>query len=128
MNKYRLERVHIANTAILGILYDGDKILARSLENPYRQSLKDSAIPTGNYKCVKDNAGRFRFWRLLNIKGRENIELHNGNFESDTEGCILFGKEWAIMKDQLSVTSSKETMKKLQSILPDQFELEIIEA
>ena len=127
MNKYTLSRDIISNKAILGTLLDGDKILARTLENPHRNSLKDSAIPAGKYKCVKDNTGKFQYWRLLNVKGRENIELHNGNFESDTEGCILFGKEWAIMKDQLAVTSSKETMTMLQKILPSEFELEIIE-
>ena len=127
MNKYILKREIIANTAILGTLFDGDKIIARSLENPHRNSIKDSAIPTGIYRCTKDDIGIFRYWKLINVVNRSNIEIHNGNFEADTEGCILFGKSWAIMKDQLSVTDSKATMSRLKKILPDNFELEIIE-
>lgn len=127
MNKYTLKREIISNKAILGNLLDGDKIIARSLENPHRNSFKDSAIPTGKYRCTKDDTGIFRYWKLVNVTNRTNIEIHNGNFEADTEGCILFGKQWAIMKDQLSVTDSKATMSKLKKILPDNFELEIIE-
>ncbi len=127
MNKYILKRGIIANTAILGTLFDGDKVITRSLENPHRNSLKDSAIPAGKYRCTKDDTGIFRYWRLINVANRTNIEIHNGNFEADTEGCILFGKEWAIMKNQLSVTDSKATMSRLKKLLPDNFELEIIE-
>lgn len=127
MKQYILKREIIANTAILGTLLDGNKILARSLENPHRLTNKDSAIRAGKYKCVKDDVGQFKFWRLLNVVGRENIELHNGNYEKDTEGCILFGKEWAIMNNQLAVTSSVLTMQLLKKIMPDEFELNIIE-
>lgn len=127
MNKFILKREIIANTAILGTLYDGDKILARSLENPYRESSKDSAIPTGKYRCTKDDTGIHRYWKLLNVPGRSNIESHPGNFEADTEGCIIYGKSWSIMKNQLSVTDSVATFVRLKKILPDNYELEIIE-
>lgn len=128
MEKFKVKRVIIANTAILGKFLDNaDRLLAVSLENPHRKVSKDAAIPCGNYQCEKDDTGKFQFYKVLNVPGRSNIEIHQGNFEADTEGCILLGESWAIMKGQLAITNSVKTLAKLKLILPEKFLLEILE-
>lgn len=129
MLRHKLIRVIVANQAILGIWKEPAGLeICRTLENPFRKTTKDSAIPAGIYKCVKDNTGKFQFYKVLNVPNRSNIEIHQGNYESDTEGCILVGESWAIMNNKLSVTKSVATIEKLKNILPKEFELEIIDA
>lgn len=125
MKKFLVKREIVSNKAILGILLDETKELARSLENPYRNTKKDSAIPLGIYKCKRDYTGKFQYWKVLDVPGRENIEIHPGNTEKDTEGCILLGEKWDIMNNELAIINSKATLEKLKSILPEEFELEI---
>lgn len=126
MQKIKLKRIIIANTAILGKAFDeSGKEIARTLENPHRDTAKDSAIPCGSYQCEKDNTGKFQFYKVLNVPGRQNIEIHQGNYERDTEGCILFGDSWAIMNEELAVTNSVKTIEKLKKVLPEKFILEI---
>lgn len=127
--EYTLNRIIIANTAILGILRDENKFeLCRTLENPYRATTKDSAIPCGVYECQKDNTGKFQFYKVLNVPNRSNIEIHQGNYESDTEGCILVGETWSIVNNKLAITKSVATINKLKTILPEKFTLKIIES
>lgn len=129
MPNYTIERHIISNKAILGIWKDEKGFeLCRTLENPIRQTIKDSAIPCGTYECVKDNTGKFQFYKVLNVPNRSNIEIHQGNYESDTEGCILIGATWAIMNNKLAVTSSNATLQKLKKVLPPKFMLSITNA
>lgn len=126
--KHKIKRIIKSNQAILGIWTSPTGTeLCRTLENPYRETLKDSAIPCGTYECVRDNTGKFQFYKVLNVVGRSNIEIHQGNYESDTEGCILVGAAWAIMNNKLAVTSSNTTIAKLKKVLPEKFLLEISE-
>jgi hypothetical protein len=126
LERHKLERVIISNQAILGIWKAPTGLeLCRTLENPFRTVIKDSAIPNGVYTCVKDDTGKFKFYKVLNVPNRKNIEIHQGNYEDDTEGCILVGEAWAIMNNQLAVTRSNSAIERLKSILPEKFELEI---
>jgi len=131
--KYTLKRKIYATTAILGVLYDEyNKEVARSLENPWINNKTGiSCIPEGAYKVVRDNSGKFQFFKILNAPNRDFIEIHQGNWAQNTKGCILLGKEWCFMKPprknevELSVNYSNRTIEELDEILPDEFELTI---
>jgi hypothetical protein len=126
LEKHTLKRIIISNKAILGIWIDSEgKEICRTLENPIRETTKDSAIPIGTYECEKDNHGKFQFYKVLNVPNRTAIEIHQGNYEKDTEGCILVGTSWAIMNNELAVTSSVKKMNEMKKILPERFLLEI---
>jgi hypothetical protein len=128
MQKFKVKRFIIANTAILGKFFnEAGMKLAYVLENPYRNTPKDSAIPCGTYQCEKDTTGKFQFYKVLNVPGRANIEIHQGNYERDTEGCILLGGSWAILNDELAISNSVKTLERLKKILPEKFLLEISE-
>lgn len=132
--KFTLKREIISNKATLGTLFNPQGLeLAKSIELPFMDNKQGiSCIPFGTYKCKKDNTGRHRFWKILDVEGRENIEMHIANFTSELKGCIAFGQSWAFMSNsktnklELSVSSSGKTFEKLKEILPDEFELEII--
>ena len=133
MQKFRIKRKICSTQATLGVWYDsyGNKI-CRTLENPWRANLQDvSCIPEGTYNVVRDDVGKFKYFRILGVPNRTLIEIHNGNYEKDTRGCILVGEHWAFLKrkgadeDEWAVTNSKNTIEKLSQILPDKFELTI---
>ena len=56
-----------------------------------------TAIPTGNYKVIRDMSNRFGrvMPHILNVMGFDGIRIHAGNTDVDTEGCILLGNTWA---------------------------------
>jgi hypothetical protein len=62
-----------------------------------------------------------------NVMGRTNIQVHSGNYTSQIQGCILVGDSIKFLNDDKvpDVTNSRNTLKKLLSILDDSFEIEI---
>lgn len=133
---FTLKRSIIANTGILGTLYNEKGLeIAKTFELPFVNNMKSiSCIPFDEYRCKKDNTGRHRYWKILDVKGRMAIEFHVGNYASDSDGCILLGQSWGIMRNEktgdmeLSITSSKDTFKKIidSKLIPDEFVLKIV--
>ena len=136
MTIFTLKRSIIANTAILGTLYNDKGLeVAKTLELPFFNNINDfSCIPFGEYHCKKDNTGNYRYWKINGVENRVGVEFHNGNYASDSNGCILLGQAWSIMRNEktnqmeLAVTSSKPTFKKIldNDLIPNEFSLKII--
>jgi len=128
MQKVKLKREIISNKAVLGSLELEGKEIAKTLENPWLNNEPFiSCIPVGEYKATKDDTGKFRYWKVLNVECRGLIEIHNGNVESETEGCILVGRKWGFLGENIAVLDSRNTLDKLRSILDDEFLLNITE-
>jgi hypothetical protein len=95
-------------------------------------------IPEGIYSVKKHTSLKFgRCFKFDNNETmpRTNILIHSGNFfadeeknKTDSHGCLIVGSKFIdINKDKLlDVIDSKATLKKLLSITPDDFTLEII--
>jgi hypothetical protein len=66
-----------------------------TLELPVKDGLPGSAIPPGRYKVTVYNSPHFgREVPLLeDVPGRSEIEIHYGNYPTDSRGCILVGLE-----------------------------------
>ena len=128
--------------ASLGRLLDreGSKELSETLERPNLKNRKDdpltienesSCIPEGIYKVVADNIGKFKYFRVLNVPNRANIEIHPANTVDELLGCIAFGKaiinniDYKGKKHKYFITESVRTCDELRKILPKEFELEI---
>lgn len=122
-----LERRIITTKGILGIIKRPDGVeICRTLENPYINNRPDiSCIPEGNYLCTRDYIGKFKHFKLQNIRGRSNIEIHCGNFEKDTKGCILLGEEWIFYKNELMITNSRTSMRLFKESVLESFTLDI---
>lgn len=118
----------------LGIMYvffDGKIVYqCNTLELGWHKNKnKSSCIPIGSYKVEKRKSPKYgsHFW-IKDVPNRDLILIHNGNYYTQTLGCILVGNSLMdINKDGLlDVVSSKPTMTKLNTLLPENFNIEII--
>lgn len=118
---YTVGKLYIDDVFFCNTLEDRDRGLADTL--PLEEIIKKkkkgvTAIPTGAYNVRMDivspkysksswymtNCNGSRMPRLENVPGYEGVLIHPGNTASDTEGCILVGKNDA----KGMVTRSKE--------------------
>lgn len=92
MLQLRLSRYLKSNRFTLGVL-DFDGGVCDTLELPDIGNLHDvSCIPVGTYNLnTYTRPSGFRVIRVLNVPGRDNIEIHEGNYLEQTDGCILVG-------------------------------------
>lgn len=80
----------------------------------------ETRIPSGTYKIGLRTVGKHHeqylkdypsihigMLELQNVPNFQFILIHKGNFETDTSGCLLCGKEWMGSAGVLSVTKSK---------------------
>jgi hypothetical protein len=133
MTKAVISRRYDTNET-LGMLWvvDGIKLLYRCkcLELAWvNNQQKVSCIPEGVYDVVKFNSqAKGKVFLLLNVPGREGIEIHAGNFLRDTLGCILPGNFFTNLDDDEipDVAESQKAMDCLYDVLPDSFKLYII--
>lgn len=132
-----LKREILSNKATLGTLTNPKGLeIAKTLELPFMDNKRGiSCIPFGQYNCVKDTTGRFKHWKVLNVEGREAIEFHEGNYTTDTDGCILLAQSHVFARndktnqiEQALSPTSRATFKKLKenSLVPDKFVLNIV--
>lgn len=93
-----------------------------TLELPWKQNKKGiSCIPPGKYKVVKRFSEKYgNHLHILDVKGRSFILIHNGNYHTQIQGCILVGDSLTdINKDGYKdVTNSTKTLEKLVNMLP----------
>ena len=105
------------------ILYDGiHKVFeAQTLELPWLDNEQFiSCIPTGQYICKRRQSTKYgHHFIISDVKGREFILIHWGNFYGDTKGCIALGRDFIDIDNDghKDVTSSKPTMKQLNNVL-----------
>ena len=99
------------------------------LELPDRNNKNSiSRINEGVYECVKRNSEKYGdHFHVLNVFDRSYILIHVGNYYTNTRGCLLPGNSLSdINGDGLKdVTGSGVTMKILNDLLPENFELKI---
>ncbi len=119
----------------LGMLHYSEGISSVSI-NTLELSWKDnekgiSCIKEGVYDWKKSWSVKHKMYviRLLNVPGRDNIEIHIANFFHDLLGCIAVGiglKD--IDKDgEIDTTSSKIAFKALMDSTPDKGKIYIDE-
>ena len=82
----------------------------------------ESCVKNGNYELhVRYSEKYGRHLHIKDVEGRAFILFHWGNFNWDTQGCVLVGEKFSdINKDgDLDITKSKKTFKKLMSFIKD---------
>lgn len=124
-----LRRVSQTDLGTYGMLIADDRTLCHTCEDPWNENARFvSCIPPGTYRVAKRVSPKYgHHWHVQNVPGRTLILIHNGNYTTDTEGCILVGD--GFMRDResqiIGVTNSKNTMKRLRAVLPNAFMLEV---
>lgn len=96
---------------------------------PWNNNLPNqSRIPKGTYpghlhispkhgQCIK----------IEDVVGRTHILIHAGNFTREIKGCFLVGDSVKFLDaDNIpDVTNSKSTLRKLLTVLPNEFEVQV---
>ena len=85
-------------------------------------------IPAGTYHCIWEPYGKFRGYALKDVPGFTNIEMHIGNTEDDTLGCILLGLRRGKLAGKEAVLSSRTACERFSQHMKQQsFDLVISE-
>lgn len=131
-------RTYFSNRTQSILLVELDGMLFWSgvwLELPWLDNQTDkSCIKPGVYTCAKmsNGSGKIRF-SIRNVPGRTNVQIHAGNFVSgnkiDSKGCPLPGMFFDDINSDgcPDVVDSVHAMEELNSILPNVFQLHILE-
>jgi hypothetical protein len=84
--KIERDRMRASAKATFGEIYVNGIKMGVTLELPHGQRIPAGTYNAGTYSSPK--YGRTVIM-LKNVPGRTNIEIHHGNYVSDTTGCIL---------------------------------------
>ena len=95
-----LNRNRYDKTGIYGKMYDeSGTFLYYTLEHAYEQESGgyEPKVPEGVYTCQRgmhqlaNMTAPFQTFEVTNVPGHTNILIHPGNYDADSEGCILLG-------------------------------------
>ena len=146
MKTFILQTISYSNQDIKGtrgqLLDSNLNHLCPTLELPFiseeaSKAVGKSCIPEGTYKVVKDDHGKYQWWKITHIlnervntwedmsreTGRTAIELHPANYLSDLKGCIALGTSAGIKDSNLTIWNSKSMFDKLKDTLGKEFSL-----
>lgn len=89
-------------------------------------------IPPGEYRCVRGlhrlagMAQPFETFEVLGVEGHKNLLFHTGNFNRDSEGCILLGES----ANSSMILNSRRAFATFLAVTSevDEFTLQVVEA
>ena len=90
-----LKRIDFTPDGIFGELQDeSGKALYSTLEHSYACMVK---VPVGTYTCQRgthqlDHSPKpFETFEIIDVPGHSGILFHVGNYNADSDGCVLLG-------------------------------------
>lgn len=109
----KLTRTACRPDGIIGSLFDAEgQPLAVTLEHSYGGAPK---LPAGTYTCQRGKhrlhgmTEDFETFEVLGVPVHTGILFHWGNYNDDSEGCILLGRVSCDSPKGCMVTSSRAT-------------------
>ena len=113
---------------------DTSERLFRALEHAYQNDEAwEPKLPAGTYTCVcgthaLKNGVPFETFEVIGVPGHSGILFHKGNWNRDSEGCILLGLEFAESTIGEMVTGSGVAFERFMALQTgvDQFQLKVI--
>lgn len=128
MNNIRIKRAYYDDCTI-GRLWCGD-FQCFTLELPFLDNASSvsciyPAEAYGGFKHTSTRNGEVI--GIYSVLDRSHIQIHSGNYTSQIRGCILVGDSIKFLNNDKipDVTNSKSTLKRLLSLLDDEFTIEI---
>lgn len=127
----RLIRTAFHLDGILGTLYADDGYqLAVTLEHSFNGLPK---LPAGTYRCQKGlhslHSRPVPFWtfEVMDVPNHTGILFHAGNYNEDSNGCILIGRVCTSNEQGSMITQSRQTFDRFMMDLEgiDSFTLEV---
>lgn len=99
------------------------KVLAHTLEHSYDKKPK---LDLGAYKCVRGKhrlhgmVSDFETFEVKGVPGHTGILFHVGNFNSESDGCLLLGEGIAQSSKGQMVVGSKIAFKDFMNLMEGQ--------
>lgn len=97
------------------ILNENNEEVFATLEHAYEDEHGgyEPKIPPGKYSCQRGlhrlhgMTEDFETFEILGVEGHDGLLFHCGNFNKDSEGCILVGEKVADFGQSKGVTNSR---------------------
>lgn len=129
----RLERTRTTPEGVFGRLSTEDgRLIAYTLEHafgPFPEAGYFAKVPKGIYRCVRGthklhDGIPFETFEVLKVPGATGILFHVGNYNKDSEGCILLGEA----EQEDSITHSRAAFEKFMQLQAqtNEFFLEVV--
>lgn len=105
-----------------------------TLEHSYENDDKTFGpkLPAGVYKCVRGthtlhNGISLECFELQNVPGHTGMLIHPGNYNDNSDGCILVGRAlgWKLGGQIRMITYSDQTFKELMQLQDGQNEFQL---
>jgi hypothetical protein len=130
MEKLIIKRIHKRSDCVLSCVIYKD-FICKMLELPDKgNQVNISCIPEGTYRAKKriSPSKRYEVIEYINVPNRSYIQIHKGNYTRQLLGCQLAGVEFIDLDyDGVpDITETGNTLKKLLSLLPKRFTIEVI--
>lgn len=121
-----LKRTEFSDDGVFGELSDeSGKILFYTLEHSYGGQAK---LDTGAHKCLlgahrlHGMTSDFQTYEITGVLGHAGILFHWGNFNKDSDGCVLLGQS----RVGKMVTSSKDAFAAFMALTDEAQSFELI--
>lgn len=109
---------------IFSVIYDEfNEFVCHTLEHSYAEPPSFFAkIPLGVYTCKRGehdlahSPKSFETFEITGVPGHSGLIYHVGNFNNDSNGCILVGLNVGTINEQLVLTNSKAAFAKLMAL------------
>lgn len=118
-----LSRKQKTQDGIFGELGDHGAPLWVTLEHAYIGAHGFNAkIPPGTYECIRGThhldhmTEGFETFEITGVEGHSGLLFHWGNFNKDSDGCILIGKEFAAMQGRQGIFHSRDAFKEFMAL------------
>lgn len=115
--QFTLTRIARRSDGVFSVMKDQDgNVIACTLEHSYTDVYGPGWHPkiyNGTFKCVRgmhrleNMISPFVTFEITGVTGHTNILFHCGNWDKDSEGCVLMGQSidksqgvWAIVKSR----------------------------
>jgi hypothetical protein len=129
----KLTRLHLSSQGIFGKLELADREFV-SLEHAYLTSLDTYSpkLAKGTYTCVRHAPHRLPYetWEVTGVpdfegQSVEAILIHIGNFQEDSEGCILVGTSRSLDNPEM-IKGSRAAFRDLMILTSEESELTLV--
>jgi hypothetical protein len=122
-----LTRQYKRADGIFSRLTNDDQFLGWTLEHAFEQLTADGTvvepiIPEGEWTCVRgwhqlEHGPRFETFEVTGIEGHSGLLFHWGNWNKDSDGCILVGHDIDKSVSPWMVTNSRDAFAEFMQML-----------
>jgi hypothetical protein len=113
MTAHRIDVIRMERAAehIVGILRADGVLIGATIERVGME------IQAGMYDAYKRVSPRYErlLWTLKSVPGRTDILIHQGNYATDSTGCIIVGEGIGVLKSRRAVKSSVAALNTLMA-------------